>query len=292
MACLFLCSISCWISPSARAMTSRWKFRSPLMSLAVAARSLAMSSWKQSRQRCISLSVRLRLFSPRSQAKRRSSCSRASRRELSSLFSRGGISRSRKNCLSSSGVMPSRSSCHHHFVVNHAGAHGSRNPQVIPNASCRPMVSICHKLRTGAEIRLGCCLRGLRRRFTPGSGDDGRHLRAELRRGEIATSFCSFGFELQGRCSAFTSWRARKRDPKTFSLAAHNQELVLRHMTFGLQQLFQISLEHGLCFNHGIERLLHLGRQIIYIDVLPLQFFPCHCLAPAWSDEKGIRYSS
>src|SRR6476661_40897 len=111
-------------------------------------------------------------------------------------------------------------------------------------------------------------------------------------RGEIATSFRLFGFELQGRCSAFTSWRARKRDPKTFSLAAHNQELVLRHMTFGLQQLFQISLERGLCFNHGIERLLHLGRQIICIDVLPLQFFPCHCLAPAWSDEKGIRYSS
>src|SRR6516225_6144953 len=119
-----------------------------------------------------------------------------------------------------------------------------------------------------------------------------RHPRAELRRGEIATSFRSFGFELQGRCSAFTSWRARKRDPKTFSLAAHNQELVHRHMTFGLQQLFQISLERGLCFNHGIERLLHLRRQIICVDVLPLQFFPCHCLAPAWSDEKGIRYSS
>ena len=30
-------------------------------------------------------------------------------------------------------------------------------------------------------------------------------------------------------------------------------------MTFGFQQ---ISLERGLCFNHGIERLLHLGRQI------------------------------
>jgi len=44
--------------------------------------------------------------------------------------------------------------------------------------------------------------------------------------------FRSFGFELQGRCSAFTSWRARKRDPKTFSLAAHNQELVLGHVTF------------------------------------------------------------
>jgi hypothetical protein len=51
----------------------------------------------------------------------------------------------------------------------------------------------------------------------------------------------SFGFEFQGR-SAF-SGRARKRDPKTFSLAAHNQELVLRHMTFVLKQLFQISLE-------------------------------------------------
>src|SRR5262245_54580336 len=58
--------------------------------------------------------------------------------------------------------------------------------------------------------------------------------------------FRSFGFEFQGPCSAFTSWRARKRDPKTFSLAAHNQELVLGHVTFVLQQLFQISLERGL----------------------------------------------
>src|SRR6266567_6448769 len=66
----------------------------------------------------------------------------------------------------------------------------------------------------------------------------------------VTTCFRSFGFELQGRCSAFTSWRARKRDPKTFSLAAHNQEFVLGHVTFVLQQLFQISLERGLCFNH------------------------------------------
>src|SRR5262245_34176821 len=92
--------------------------------------------------------------------------------------------------------------------------------------------------------------------------------------------FRSFGFECQGPCSAFTSWRARKRDPKTFALAAHNQELVLGHVTFVLQQLFQINLERGLCSNHRIERLLHRGRQIICIDVLPLQFFPCHCLAP------------
>src|SRR5262245_35662710 len=92
--------------------------------------------------------------------------------------------------------------------------------------------------------------------------------------------FRSFGFEFQEPCSAFTSWRARKRDPKTFSLPAHNQELVLGHVTFVLQQLFQISLEREFCFNHRIERLLHRGRQIICIDVLPLQFFPCHCLAP------------
>jgi hypothetical protein len=57
---------------------------------------------------------------------------------------------------------------------------------------------------------------------------------------------------------------------------AHNQELVLGHVTFVLQQLFQISLERGLCLNHRIERLLDLGRQIICIDVLPLQFFPWH----------------
>jgi hypothetical protein len=40
----------------------------------------------------------------------------------------------------------------------------------------------------------------------------------------------SFGFEFQEPWSAFTSWRARIRDPKTFPLAAHNQELVLRHV--------------------------------------------------------------
>jgi hypothetical protein len=56
---------------------------------------------------------------------------------------------------------------------------------------------------------------------------------------------CSFGFELQGPCSAFASWRAHKSDTKTFPLAAHNQKLVLRHVTFALQQLFQISFERG-----------------------------------------------
>jgi hypothetical protein len=29
------------------------------------------------------------------------------------------------------------------------------------------------------------------------------------------------------------------------------------------------------------------GLQIICIDVLPLQFFPCHFLAPTWSDERA-----
>src|SRR6516165_3998765 len=120
----------------------------------------------------------------------------------------------------------------------------------------------------------------------------GRSVARSSRRVRIAgsgfgTCFRSFGFEFQGPCSALTSWRARKRDPKTLSLAAHNQELVLGHVTFVLQQLFQISLERSLCFNHRIERLLHRGRQIICIDVLPLQFFPCHFLAPAWSDEKA-----
>src|SRR5262245_40443762 len=97
----------------------------------------------------------------------------------------------------------------------------------------------------------------------------------------------SFSFELQGPCSALTSWRAHIRNPQTFPLAAHNQELVLRHMTFALQQLFQISFERGLCFNHCIERFLYCGRQIICIDVLPLQFFLCHFLAPAWLKERN-----
>ena len=42
--------------------------------------------------------------------------------------------------------------------------------------------------------------------------------------------------------------------------------LVIGHVTFVLQQLFQISLERGLRFNHRIERFLHLGRQLICID--------------------------
>jgi hypothetical protein len=57
-------------------------------------------------------------------------------------------------------------------------------------------------------------------------------------------------------------------------------------MTFGLQQFFQISLERGLCFNHRIERLLHLGRQIICIDVLPYATpikLPRPRGRPAWS---------
>jgi hypothetical protein len=73
--------------------------------------------------------------------------------------------------------------------------------------------------------------------------------------------FRSFGFEFQEPCSVFTLGRARKRDPKAFSLAAHNEELVLRHVTLFLQQLFQISLERRLCFNQCIERLPDIGRQ-------------------------------
>src|SRR6516165_535533 len=36
----------------------------------------------------------------------------------------------------------------------------------------------------------------------------------------LPSSFRSFGFELQGPCSAFTSWRARIRDPQTLALPA------------------------------------------------------------------------
>src|SRR5262245_32902815 len=99
-------------------------------------------------------------------------------------------------------------------------------------------------------------------------------------------SLPSFGFEFQEAWSVFTSRRTRKRNPKTLSLTAHNQELVLRHVTLFLQQLFQISFKRGLCFNHCIERLLDIGRQIICIDVLPLQFFPSHCLAPNVAAER------
>src|SRR5919201_453598 len=88
----------------------------------------------------------------------------------------------------------------------------------------------------------------------------------------------SFGFELQGPCAALTSWRARKRYTQALALTAHDQKLVLRHVAFALQQLFQISLKRRLRFNHRVEGFLHLGRQIICIDVLPLQFFPCHAL--------------
>jgi hypothetical protein len=85
----------------------------------------------------------------------------------------------------------------------------------------------------------------------------------------------------------FASWRARKCDTKTFAFPAHNQELVLGQMTFALQQPFQISFEGVLCFNHCIEGFLYCGRQVICIDVLPLQFFLCHCLAPARLKERN-----
>jgi hypothetical protein len=39
--------------------------------------------------------------------------------------------------------------------------------------------------------------------------------------GRIATCFRSFGFELQGHCSAFSSWRARIRYTQTLALPAH-----------------------------------------------------------------------
>jgi hypothetical protein len=39
--------------------------------------------------------------------------------------------------------------------------------------------------------------------------------------GRIATCFRSFGFKLQGRCSDFTSWRARIRYTQTLALPAH-----------------------------------------------------------------------
>src|SRR5215469_16458166 len=60
----------------------------------------------------------------------------------------------------------------------------------------------------------GVMMAGIEMRHVPYRG-----ARQELR--------CSFGFELQGPCSAFTSWSAHIRDPKTFPLAAHSQELVL-----------------------------------------------------------------
>src|SRR5215813_6390058 len=113
----------------------------------------------------------------------------------------------------------------------------------------------------------------------------GRSVVRSSRRVRIAgsgfgTCFRSFGFEFQGPCSAFTSWRARKRDPKTFSLPAHNQKLVLGHVTFVLQQLFQISLERGLCFNHRIERLFTAAGKSSASMFCHFKFFPCHCLAP------------
>jgi hypothetical protein len=63
---------------------------------------------------------------------------------------------------------------------------------------------------------------------------------------------------------------AANATPRRFPLRLITRKLVLRHMTLILRQLFQISFERGLCFNHCIERLLDLGRQIICIDVLPL----------------------
>src|SRR5262249_24043645 len=63
-------------------------------------------------------------------------------------------------------------------------------------------------------------------------------------------------------------------------LPAHNQELVLGHVTFVLQQLFQISLERGFCFNHRIERLFTAAGKSSASMFCHFKFFPCHCLAP------------
>src|SRR5262249_12721016 len=74
-------------------------------------------------------------------------------------------------------------------------------------------------------------------------------------------AFSSLSFEIQGPCSAFTSRRARIRYTQALALPAHNQKLVLGHVAFILQLLFQISLERRLRFNHRVEGFLHLGRQ-------------------------------
>jgi hypothetical protein len=41
-----------------------------------------------------------------------------------------------------------------------------------------------------------------------------------------------------------------------------------------------------------LDRCSDFRLRRICIDVLPLQFFPCHCLAPAWSDGKRQTPSS
>src|SRR4029453_15961592 len=102
----------------------------------------------------------------------------------------------------------------------------------------------------------------------------------------VSVCLC-YGAGQKNQVRFFISFSSDRASTRSAVSRPSEKVLVLGHVAFVLQQLFQISLERGLCFNHRIERLLHLGRQIICIDVLPLQFFPCHCLAPAWSDEKS-----
>src|SRR5215831_18171999 len=59
--------------------------------------------------------------------------------------------------------------------------------------------------------------------------------------------------------------------------------LITRNLSSGMwpsifSSFSKSASKRGLCFNHRIEGFLHLGRQIICIDILPLQFFPCHAL--------------
>jgi hypothetical protein len=83
----------------------------------------------------------------------------------------------------------------------------------------------------------------------------------------LLPAFCSFGFELQGPRSAFTSWRARIGYTQTLSLPAQEQIFVLGHVTFFLQQLFQFILERSRTV---LVRLVDLPPGLEPLEVLPL----------------------
>ena len=59
--------------------------------------------------------------------------------------------------------------------------------------------------------------------------------------------------------------------------------LITRNLSSGMWPSFfssfsKSALNAASASTHRVKGFLHLGRQIICIDILPLQFFPCHAL--------------
>jgi len=71
---------------------------------------------------------------------------------------------------------------------------------------------------------------------------------ADLRRGELLLASAHLVLNFRNPAPPSPRGVLANATPRRFPL-----RLITRNLTFVLQQLFQISLERGLCFNHRIE---------------------------------------